>query len=100
MTKNFNKITKKTAKNIFLIKKLHIYLALGLKDVKATVQEKPSGLKRKHPPLENISFLNFYILWVLFALLDPDPSPHSLCESGSFRPKSVRIRIRNPAARE
>jgi uncharacterized Fe-S cluster-containing radical SAM superfamily protein len=54
---SFSKIT--LAKNIFLINKLQISLALGLKDVKATVQEKPTGLQRKHPPLENVSFLNF-----------------------------------------
>jgi hypothetical protein len=29
--------------------------------------------------------------WVIFALLDPDPDPHSQCKSGSSRPKSMRV---------
>jgi hypothetical protein len=36
------------------------------------LQEKPSAVKREHPALQKI-------LWVIFALLDPDPD----CESGS-----------------
>jgi hypothetical protein len=38
------------------------------------LQKKPSALKREHPALKNIKFLNFFLLsWVIFALLDPDP---------------------------
>ena len=42
------------------------------------LQEKPSALKREHPALQKMKFMNFFLcLWVIFALLDPD------CESGS-----------------
>ena len=38
------------------------------------LQEKPSALKREHPELQKIKFINFLLfLWVIFALLDPDP---------------------------
>jgi hypothetical protein len=37
------------------------------------LQEKPPFLKREHPALQNMKFLNFFIfLWVIFLLLDPD----------------------------
>jgi hypothetical protein len=63
---------------------------------------KPSALKRGHPTLQNMKFLNFFLLsWVFFALLDTDPDPDS--ESGSAdpiesgsNPDPDRIRIRNP----
>ncbi len=52
------------------------------------LQEKPSDLKREQPPLPNMTFLNFFLsLWVIFALLDPDPDSKfgstDLIESGS-----------------
>ncbi len=37
------------------------------------LQKKPSALKREHPGLQNIIFLIFFLLRVIFALLDPDP---------------------------
>jgi hypothetical protein len=38
------------------------------------LQEKPSALKREHPVLKNMKILDFFLfLWVIFALLDPDP---------------------------
>ncbi len=48
---------------------------------------KPSALKREHPALQNMKFLNFILfLWAIFALLDPDTDPltwlnpkHLLC---------------------
>jgi hypothetical protein len=37
-------------------------------------QKKPSALKREHPPLKKIIFINFFLcMWVNFSLLDPDP---------------------------
>jgi hypothetical protein len=43
-------------------------------------QEKPSALKREHLAFQKMKFINFFLyLWVIFALLDPDPD----CESGS-----------------
>ncbi len=39
------------------------------------LQEKPSALKREHPVLKNMKILDFFsILWVIFALLYPDPA--------------------------
>jgi hypothetical protein len=40
------------------------------------LQKKHSALKRKHPVLKNMKILDFLLfLWVIFALLDPDPDP-------------------------
>jgi hypothetical protein len=37
------------------------------------LQEKPSALKREHPALQKMKFINFFLcLWVIFALLGPD----------------------------
>jgi hypothetical protein len=49
------------------------------------LQKKPPALKRKHPALENMKYLNFFLLlWVIFALLDPNPDGSTdLIESGS-----------------
>ena len=53
------------------------------------LQEKPSALKIEHPVLKNMKFLDFFqFLWVIFALLDPDPDPATQinadpCGSGS-----------------
>ncbi len=48
------------------------------------LQEKPSALKREHPTLQKMKFINFFLcLWVIFALLDPDPI-------------QIRIRIQRP----
>jgi hypothetical protein len=39
------------------------------------LQEKPLALKREHPALQNMKILYFFLsLWVIFALLDPDPA--------------------------
>jgi hypothetical protein len=43
-------------------------------------QEKTSALNGEHPVLKNMKILDFFLfLWVIFALLDPDPQ----FESGS-----------------
>ncbi len=42
------------------------------------LQKKTSALKREHPALQNMKFFNFFLLlWVIFALLDPDPDSES-----------------------
>jgi hypothetical protein len=47
------------------------------------LQKNPSALKRGHPTLQNMNFYNFFLLlWVIFALLVPDPDS----ESGSTDP--------------
>jgi hypothetical protein len=46
------------------------------------LQEKPSALKREHPVFKNMKILDFFqFLWVIFALLDPDPDPQFECGS-------------------
>jgi hypothetical protein len=41
-------------------------------------EKKPTALKREHPALLNIKFHNFFLfLWVIFALLDPEPDPQT-----------------------
>jgi hypothetical protein len=47
------------------------------------LQEKPSALKRKHPVLKNMKLWTSLFLWVIFALLDPDPQFE--CGSGSSK---------------
>ncbi len=39
------------------------------------LQEKPAAHKRGHPTLQNMNF--FLLLWVIFALLSPDPDSGS-----------------------
>jgi hypothetical protein len=46
------------------------------------LQENPSALKREHPALQNMKIQYFFLfLWVIFALLDPDPDPQFVCGS-------------------
>jgi hypothetical protein len=48
------------------------------------LQEKLSALEREHPALQKVKFLNFFLfLWVIFAILDPDPDHWDPIESGS-----------------
>jgi hypothetical protein len=45
---------------------------------KFTAEKKPSALKREHPELQTIKFLNFSLIFVgNFALLEPDFDPPS-----------------------
>ncbi len=42
------------------------------------LQQKPLdfALKKEHPAFQKMKFINFFLcLWVIFALLDPDPDP-------------------------
>ncbi len=40
------------------------------------LQENPSALKKEHPALLNMKFINFFLcFWLIFALLDPDTDP-------------------------
>jgi hypothetical protein len=74
MTKICKKFTD-GKKLIFLKSKTAIYLSLGHhKERPSKLQKKPSALKREHPALQNMKFLNFFHFFgVIFALLDPDP---------------------------
>jgi hypothetical protein len=68
------KLEKKNVAEIFL------YLVL-IKNCNLLMSKlkKPSAFKRENPPLQKMRFINLFLcLWVIFALLDPDPD----CESG------------------
>jgi hypothetical protein len=42
------------------------------------LQKKPTAHKKGHPTLQNVNFKKkILLLWVIFALLDPDPDPDS-----------------------
>jgi len=47
-----------------------------------TVQEKPPALNREHRALQSMKFFSFSLLWVIFALLGPDPSSQNQCDPG------------------
>ncbi len=78
-------------KNIFFLSKTTIYLSLGLHKGRPSYK-RSLQLKREHPTLQNLKFLkNFLLLWVIVALLVPDPDSKygsgstDLIESGSIR---------------
>ncbi len=51
------------------------------------LKEKPSALKREHPALQKLNFINFFLcLWDTIVLLDPDTDPGS-----PFNPDPIRI---------
>jgi hypothetical protein len=60
-----------TAKNLF-----YLFFVTYCNLLMSKQQEKPSALKREHPARQKIIFIKIF---VIFALLDPDPD----CESGS-----------------
>ncbi len=70
MTKNWKKITAE--------KKL-IFLPIPRPPQRTSkLQKKPLDLKIGHLTLQNMNFQNFFLLlWVIFALLDPDPDSES-----------------------
>ncbi len=61
-----------------------------MKDIQAK-GEVSSPQKRQFTASKQYIF--FYFLWFIFAHLDPDLDPNSLCGFG--RPKLIRIRTRN-----
>ncbi len=81
--KTFLKILPKFL-NLFFIKicnLLKVFLGLH-KGPPSYKRSLPSALKREHPALKKIKFINcFLFFWVIFALLDLDPDQD--CESGS-----------------
>jgi hypothetical protein len=63
------------------------------------LQKMPLALKREHPALQNMKFLNFFkLLWVIFALLDPayesGYGSNDLIESGSNSDPKLCKRVR------
>ncbi len=60
---------------IFLIKSCNLLIPRPPKRT-PKLQEKPSALTGEHPAIQNMKILYFFLfLWVIFALLDPDPDP-------------------------
>jgi hypothetical protein len=63
--------------DIFLIKNCNLLIPRRSKRT-SKIQKKPSAHNREHPALQHMKFLNFFtFLWVIFALLDPDPDSKS-----------------------
>jgi hypothetical protein len=84
MTKNLKKFTAKKIQ-FFLDQ-----LIPRFPERTSKLQKKPSALKREYSALQNMKFLNFFLLlWVIFALLDLDSESGSgygctdLIQSGS-----------------
>ncbi len=51
-------------------------LGYGCKNKERKRKKKASALKREHPAIQKIKFINFFQFFkVIFALLDPDPDP-------------------------
>jgi hypothetical protein len=92
MNKNWKKFTAEK-KILFWIKKNSIYLSLGLHKGRPSYR-RSLQLKREHPALQNMKFLDYFLLlWVIFALLDPDPDQLALLNQDP-----IRIRIRNTSS--
>ncbi len=86
--KFYKKIQPKFFFLIIFLSKLAICLSQGRHKGLSKLQEKLSALKREHPALQKIKFINFFLfLWIIFALLgsgsNPDPdldlNPQDCC---------------------
>jgi hypothetical protein len=83
MIKNWKKFTAENFYLFIIIKNYNLPIPWHPQRT-SKLQEKPSALKREHSALQNMKFHNFFLfLWVIFALLDPDPESTDLIESGS-----------------
>jgi hypothetical protein len=77
MTKNLKKITAEKKKNFFFIKLQFTYPKASIKYVQVTEE----AFSSQDPTFQNMNLKKvFLLLWVIFALLDPDPADS---ESGS-----------------
>jgi hypothetical protein len=99
MTKIEEKNTAKTFfLNFFLIKNCNLIIPRPPQRT-SSKQEKPSALKREHPALQKMKFINrFQFFLAIFALLDPEPDR----DSGPWTPLNpdpiqIRIGIHNTA---
>jgi hypothetical protein len=53
---------------------IRIRIQEGKSDPQKQKKVQPSALKREHPTLHIMKFLNFFqFLWIILALLNPDP---------------------------
>ncbi len=102
MTKNWKKITAEIF--FFFWSKTAIYLSLGLHKVCPSYRRSLQLSKESIQHFKTWTFTNiFLLLWVIFALLDPDPVSEYGSGSGSTDPieygSGSRIRIHNPGQR-
>ncbi len=84
MTKNWKKFTTETKFSYFFDKKFSIYLSLGFHKGRQ-IYRRPSALKREHPAVQNMKFLDFFLFCEL-RIQNPDPDPLTWL---------IQIRIRN-----
>ncbi len=89
---NDQKLKKKITaeKKNFFGSKTAIYLSLGLHKVRPKYRRSLQLSKEAIQHFKTWTFKKFLLLWVFFALLDPDPLTR-------LNPDPIRIRIRNPA---
>ncbi len=82
MTKNWKKITGEIF--FFFLSKTAIYLSLSLHKVCPSYRRSLQFSKEAIQHFKTWTFTNYcLLLWVIFALLDPDPYPDSEYGSGS-----------------
>ncbi len=85
MTKNWKKLQRKIFCKIFFWSKTAIYLSLGLHKVYPSYRRSLQFSKEAIQHFKTWTFTNYcLLLWVIFALLDPDPD--SEYGSGSTDP--------------
>jgi hypothetical protein len=95
MTKNWKKITAEKKNQIFFWSKTAIYLSLGLHKVCPHIVQVTEEACSSQKKPSNTSKHEFFLpLWVIFALLNPDPDPLARLNTDP-----IRIRIRNPGSR-
>jgi hypothetical protein len=71
----WKKITAEKNIYFFFGSKTTIYLSQGLHKGRPSYRRSLLTLKREYPALQNMKILSFFLfLWVIFALLDPDPA--------------------------
>jgi hypothetical protein len=94
------KLTKNYSKKINFFKIKNYNLSIPRPPERTSqLKKKFSALKRKHPALQNMKFLNFFLLlWVIFALLDTDPDS-GFRSSDLIESDPIRILIRNTGYR-
>ncbi len=90
--KNWKKFT---AENFYFISKTIIYLSLGLHKGRPSYKKAFSSQKRTSSNSNHEITYFFLLLWVIFALLDPDPVPNTDPDPLIWL-NSVPIRFRYP----
>ncbi len=73
-------------KFMFFISKIAYYLSLGLNKECPSYRRSLQLSKKNIQHFETLNFLTFLLLWVIFALLDPDPQPCQKARKSCFVP--------------